>query len=86
MQFRVSVIGGPKIQGDGGEFVHNRDGTTVFGEVNCLDIGVTSVAGFEAYVREFPGGIDGELMHVLFATSGADNPAKIPLVRAQGAN
>jgi hypothetical protein len=44
MQFAVTVLCSPKIEGNRSDFVDLRNGATIFGHVNGFEVDVTGVA------------------------------------------
>ncbi len=83
MEFGVSVLLRPKVERHGREFVNQRFGEAVLGEVNRLDVGVASVAALDADVGQFFGSVDRKLGVVLLAATGTNDAAEFPLGEAK---
>lgn len=85
MEFDVSMLLRPEIERDGGEFVDERIGEPVLGEVDGFDVGVAGVAALHANVGQLGGGVDRKPDRVFLSTSGTDKAAKLPLREAESA-
>ncbi len=85
MEFGVSMLLRPEVERNGSEFVDQRVGQAVFGEVDGFDVGLASVAAFDADVGKLLGGVDGKLSVVFLAASGADDAAELPFGQAEPA-
>jgi hypothetical protein len=85
MEFGVSMFLRPEVERDGGEFVDQRVGKAVLGEVDGFDVGLAGVAALDANVGEFFSGIDGKFGVVFLAASGADDAAELPFREAKAA-
>ena len=55
----------------------------VFGQVDGAQIELAGFAGFHANVGKLLGYIDGEFLFVVFAAGGAENAAKLPLLKTK---
>lgn len=85
MEFGVSVLLRPEVERDGGEFVYEGVGESVLGEVDGLDIGVTSVATLDADIGQLGSGVDRKLGMVFLAAPGTDDAAELPFGEADTA-
>ena len=78
MEFHITVLLRPEVERDRGEFVNQRVGQAVLGEIDGLDVIVAGVAAFDAYVRELFSCIDGKFGLVFLAAPSANDAAKLP--------
>ena len=78
MEFRVSVLLRPEIEGDGGHLIDDGISQAVLCHVDRLEIGVAGIAAFDANVRECLGGINGKLGMIFLAAVGTDEAAELP--------
>lgn len=85
MEFGIPALLRPQVERDGREFVDQGVGEAVFCEVDGLDIGLTTVAAFDANVREGFGGVDGKLGVVFLAASRTNDAAELPFRQAETA-
>src|SRR5580658_644523 len=79
LQLGVVVVFGPDIERDGGDFVDDGDGVAVLGEVDGFEIGLAGIAGIDTGGGKFSAGVDGQLVLVLLAASGAHHATILPL-------
>ena len=86
MEFGVSVLLRPQTERDGSEFVDERVGEAVFGEVDRLDVGLANVAALDANVGKLGSGVDRKLGVVLLTASRADDAAELPFGQAETAH
>src|SRR5512136_2979869 len=86
VQLGVTALAGPKIKWSGGQLVDQRFGASIFREIDTLDICFADVAAFHANVIEVARRKDGKLFVVLLAAARANDAAKLPLGKAEGAD
>ena len=85
MEFSVSVLLRPKIKRNGSEFVDQRLGESVLGEVDGLDVGFAGIAALDPDVRKGFSGVDGQLGMILLAAPGTDDAPEVPFGQAEAA-
>jgi hypothetical protein len=82
MEFGVSVLLRPQVKRDGGEFVDQRVGESVLGEVDALDVGLAGVAALDSDIGQLGGGVDREPGVVFLAAAGTNEAAELPFGEA----
>ena len=85
MESGVSVVLRPKVERDGGEFVDERVGEAVLGEVDRFGVGVADVAAFDADLGKLFGSVDRKLGVVFLTAPGTNDAAEFPLGEAETA-
>jgi hypothetical protein len=75
----------PEVERDGGEFVDQGVGETIFREVDCFDVGPAGVAALHPNVREFLRRVDRKFGVIFLAAAGTDEAAELPLGEAESA-
>ena len=83
MEFGVTVLLRPEVEGNRGEFIHYGVGQAVLREIDGLNVGVAGVAALHAYMSELVSLIDRKFGLVLLAASGADDAAEFPLAQTE---
>ncbi|MDQ1390129.1 MAG: hypothetical protein QOF56_3583 [Acidobacteriaceae bacterium] len=85
MEFSVSMLLRPQIKRNGSEFVDQRLGESVLGEVDGLDVGFAGIAALDPDVRKGFSGVDGQFGMILLAASGTDDASEVPFGEADAA-
>jgi hypothetical protein len=75
----------PEVERDGREFVDQRVGKSVLGEIGGLDVGVAGVATLDAHVRKLFGSINRKFGLVFLSARGTNDTAKLPFTETKAA-
>ena len=84
-KFGVVALLRPEVERDGCEFVDQGVGQSVLGEIRRLDIGVASVAAFNANVGKLSSGVDRKLGLVFLSARRTNDPSELPLTETETA-
>ena len=86
LQFYVSVLLGPEVSRHRGQFVHDRHGVTVLGEVHRFDVMAAGIACLDSNVLELISRVNRELLNCFLTARGAYDSPICPFRRAHRAN
>jgi len=82
-QLGIFVFLRPQVERDARQFIDDWNRVSVFGKVDGFDVSVAGVAGFYPDVVELASNKNRQQVFILFAATGTDDPAKVPLGGAE---
>ena len=85
LQARIALFMRPQRVRDSSEVVDQKNGVTVFGEVDGSQIKLASVAGFDAHMRRILADVYGQFVFGFFTAGWAKDSTELPLLRAERA-
>ena len=77
---------GPEIKREGGQIVHLWNSATIFGQIDALDVRLTSVTSLNPRLNKFLGRKKWQLVFVLLPAVRTKNASKFPFCRAERAD